>query len=61
MPEEGLSNKFQAMPHPFPLFSFFWALPSDLSLPPEPAFNNPLVFPVAGHTLQGLVNLTAGE
>lgn len=44
-----------AMPHPpFGLYSV-------LSLPPESAFNNPFVFPVAGHILQSLVNFTAGE
>lgn len=48
------------MLHPFP-FSPLWAPSSVLCLPPEPAFDNPLVFPVAGHTLQSLVNLTGGE
>lgn len=47
----------------FPLapFSPLWAPPSVQSLPPEPAFNNPFVFSVAGHTLQSLVDLTAEE
>lgn len=34
---------------------------SVLSLPPESAFNNPFVFPVARHILQRLVNLTAEQ
>lgn len=44
-----------AMPHPPS------GLYSVLSLPPESAFNNPLVLPAARHTFQSLVNLTAGE